>query len=162
MRPTGKSTRRRVWKCLQLRENVLHLRSFFTLSLGLAMLKTDRGEAGETLPLPSMEPFYQALPFALTHAQHRAIDEALSDMTSPAGIAMRRLVQGDVGSGKTVVAAALAYAATQGGAQSAMMAPTEILARQHYLDLSALLQPLGVRVGLLTAGMPLIERRQTA
>ena len=133
----------------------------FTLSLGLAMLKTDRGEAGETLPVPSMEPFYQALPFALTHAQHRAIDEALSDMTSPAGIAMRRLVQGDVGSGKTVVAAALAYAATQGGAQSAMMAPTEILARQHYLDLSALLEPLGVRVGLLTAGMPLIERRQT-
>ncbi len=139
----------------------LAFEELFTLSLGLAMLKTDRGEAGEALPPPDMEPFYTALPFALTGAQRRAIGEALADMTAPAGPAMRRMVQGDVGSGKTVVAAALAYAAARGGAQSAMMAPTEILARQHYADLSALLEPLGVRVGLLTAGMPAAPRRET-
>lgn len=139
----------------------LAFEELFTLSLGLTMLKKDRGEAGERLPLPDMAPFYAALPFALTGAQRRAIDEALADMTSASGIAMRRMVQGDVGSGKTMVAAALAYAVTRGGAQSAMMAPTEILARQHYVGLSALLEPLGVRVGLLTAGLPLTERRNT-
>lgn len=139
----------------------LAFEELFTLSLGLAMLKKDRGEAGERLPLPDMAPFYAALPFALTGAQRRAIDEALADMTSASGVAMRRMVQGDVGSGKTMVAAALAYAAARGGAQSAMMAPTEILARQHYVGLSALLEPLGVRVGLLTAGLPLSERRKT-
>ena len=132
----------------------------FTLSLGLAMLKKDRGETGEQLPRPDMAPFYAALPFALTDAQRRVIDESLQDMTSPDGTAMRRMVQGDVGSGKTVVAAALAYAAAQGGAQAAMMAPTEILARQHYAGLSSLLEPLGVRMGLLTAGMPAAARRE--
>ncbi len=124
------------------------------------MLKKDRGEAGERLPAPDMAPFYAALPFALTSAQRRVIDEALSDMTAHDGTAMRRMVQGDVGSGKTMVAAALAYAAARGGAQSAMMAPTEILAQQHYSGLSALLEPLGVRVGLLTAGLPPAVRRE--
>ena len=137
----------------------LAFEELFTLSLGLALVKTDHGERGEALPPQDMSPFYAALPFALTGAQRRAIDEVLTDMTSPAGLAMRRMVQGDVGSGKTMVAAAAAYAAARGGAQSAMMAPTEILARQHYAGLSALLQPLGVRVGLLTAGMPAPARR---
>jgi len=139
----------------------LAFEELFDLSLGLSLVKSSRGEAGEPLPMPDMQPFYNALPFTLTGAQRRAIDEALSDMTAPEGIAMRRMVQGDVGSGKTMVAAALAYAAATSGAQSAMMAPTEILAQQHYAGLSALLAPLGVRVGLLTAGRPLAERRET-
>ena len=139
----------------------LSFEELFLLSLGLGIMKQDRGEVGERLPLPDMEPFYAALPYTPTGAQRRAVDEALMDMTGPKATAMRRMVQGDVGSGKTMVAAALAYAVTKAGAQSAMMAPTEILARQHYAGLSALLAPLGVRVGLLTAGLPLPQRRET-
>lgn len=139
----------------------LAFEELFDLSIGLSLVKSNRGEAGEPLRVVDMQPFYDALPFMLTGAQRRAIDESLADMTSSAGIAMRRMVQGDVGSGKTMVAAALAYAAAGSGAQSAMMAPTEILAHQHYAGLSALLEPLGLRVGLLTAGLPLAERRET-
>lgn len=139
----------------------LAFEELFLLSLGLSLLKTERGELGEALPKPDMEPFYDALPFPLTNAQRRVIHEALADMTQSGGPAMRRMVQGDVGCGKTMVAAALAYAAAKGGAQTAMMAPTEILARQHYEGLSSFLEPLGVRVGLLTAGMPQTARRET-
>ena len=73
--------------------------------------------------------YYRALPYELTGAQQRAIAEAMSDMCS--GTPMNRLVQGDVGSGKTAVAAALCYFAHRNGAQSTLMAPTEILAQQH-------------------------------
>lgn len=103
-----------------------------------------------------LERFREALPFALTGAQQRALGEVLSDMAAPRQMA--RLLQGDVGSGKTAVAAAAVWVAVRAGAQAAVMAPTEILARQHYLNLSALLWPLGVRVDLLTGSLPGRER----
>ena len=99
------------------------------------------------------------LPFELTGAQKRAINEAIADMTKP--VPMSRLVQGDVGSGKTAVAAAVIYAAYKNGYQSAFMAPTEILAEQHYLTLSAMLEPLAVKCELLTGGMKAKARRET-
>ena len=107
-----------------------------------------------------MDAFYQALPFSLTGAQRRCVDEALSDMVS--GVPMNRLCQGDVGSGKTMVAAACAYFCVKNGRQAALMAPTEILARQHYAGLASLLEPLGIRCGLLTGSTPAREKRATA
>ncbi len=91
--------------------------------------------------------FFDALPYQLTGAQQRAVKDALDDMCKP--VPMMRLVQGDVGSGKTVVAAAAIYFAVKNGGQAAMMAPTEILATQHYHSLTKMLSPFGIRVGLL-------------
>ena len=102
--------------------------------------------------------FFAALPFAPTGAQRRAIAQAADDLAS--GQAMNRLVQGDVGSGKTLVAAALAYLTQQNGLQTAFMAPTELLAAQHFETLSTLLAPLGVRVGRLTGSMTAAEKRR--
>lgn len=105
-----------------------------------------------------LKAFYDSLPFRLTAAQQRALGEILNDMASPRQMA--RLLQGDVGSGKTVVAAAAIYVAIKNGLQAALMAPTEILARQHYLNLRQLLYPLGVRSELLTGTMSARERRE--
>ena len=91
-----------------------------------------------------LEPFCAGLPFSLTGAQRRAMEEIAGDLRR--GVPMNRLLQGDVGSGKTVVAAAAAYWAARNGVQTALMAPTEILAEQHYRTLRGLLEPLGVRV----------------
>ena len=105
-----------------------------------------------------MERFYTSLPFDLTGAQKRVIDDILGDMTS--GKPMHRLVQGDVGSGKTVCAAAAAYFCVKNGYQCALMAPTEILARQHYTDLEPLLGSLGIRVSLLVGSLTAAEKRK--
>ncbi|MBQ3404371.1 MAG: ATP-dependent DNA helicase RecG, partial [Oscillospiraceae bacterium] len=102
--------------------------------------------------------FYDALDFELTKAQKRVIEDCIADMLS--GKPMSRLVQGDVGSGKTVVAAACAWYAWKSGYQSAFMVPTEILATQHYSSLSELLEPLGMRVDILTGGMGAKKRRE--
>ncbi len=131
---------------------------FFVFSAGLALMRAARSDkhtqAYENLDLT---PFYAALPFRLTGAQNRAIGEILQDLGR--GVPMNRLVQGDVGSGKTMVAAAAAYCAAGNGKQAAMMAPTEILAEQHYASLSRLLQPLGIRTGLLTGSMKDKEKK---
>ena len=103
-----------------------------------------------------LERFEQTLPFALTGAQRRALEEILSDMSQPRQMA--RLLQGDVGSGKTAVAAAAIYLACRNGYQAALMAPTEILARQHFLNLRGYLYPLGVRCELLLGTMSSGER----
>ena len=95
-----------------------------------------------------MDLFYNALPFTLTDAQRRCVEEALADMRS--GTPMNRLCQGDVGSGKTMVAAACVYFMVKNGRQAALMAPTEILAQQHYQGLAPLLENLGIRCALLT------------
>lgn len=92
--------------------------------------------------------FYQSLPFDLTQAQKRCVKEVIADLRSPR--AMNRLLQGDVGSGKTFVALCAMLMAVDSGHQAALMAPTQILAEQHWLTLSKWLQPLGVKVGLLT------------
>ena len=125
---------------------------FFVFSAGLSLMRAAR--AGKhTAPYTNTDlaPFLGQLPFSLTGAQSRAIGEIMEDFRR--GVPMNRLVQGDVGSGKTMVAAAAAYCAVQNGHQAALMVPTEILAEQHYASLSRLLTPLGVRVTLLTGSM---------
>ena len=125
---------------------------FFVFSAGLALMRAARKEKkAEPYTDFDMAPFYDSLPFTLTGAQSRAVGEILEDFRR--GIPMNRLVQGDVGSGKTMVAAAAAYCAARNGAQTALMAPTEILAEQHFASLSALFVPLGVSVALLTGSM---------
>jgi ATP-dependent DNA helicase RecG len=105
-----------------------------------------------------IERFLKALPFALTKAQSRVVDEIMTDLAAPE--AMNRLVQGDVGSGKTVVAIVALLAAIQAGTQGALMAPTEILADQHFQKVSAWLEPLGLRTALLLGSMKRSERKQ--
>ena len=125
---------------------------FFIFSAGLSLMRAAR--AGKQTPPyknTDLTPFYQALPFQLTGAQNRAIADIAADMTR--GTPMNRLIQGDVGSGKTMVAAAAAYLAIRNGKQAALMAPTEILAEQHCRGLTKLLEPLGIRVCLLTGGL---------
>ena len=132
---------------------------FFVFSAGLSLMRSSRAEKKCT-PYHNfnMKPFYGSLPFALTGAQSRAVEEILSDFRS--GKPMNRLVQGDVGSGKTMVAAAAAYCAAGNGAQTALMAPTEILAEQHYASLSRLFAPLGITVDLLTGSMTVRQKRE--
>ena len=102
--------------------------------------------------------FRNALPYSLTAAQQRVIDEIIADVTQD--VPMNRLLQGDVGSGKTVVAAAALFATVMAGSQTALMAPTEILAEQHYNGLGKLLTPMGVRMALLTGSTPAAEKEQ--
>ena len=105
--------------------------------------KKNRKRVSKPLTCPvDMSVFYSSLSFELTGAQKRVINECIEDMRRP--LSMTRLVQGDVGSGKTVVAAALMYYAKMCGAQSAMMAPTEVLAVQHHSNLSSLFKKLGI------------------
>ncbi len=101
--------------------------------------------------------YWAALPFAPTGAQRRALHDIIADMRG--GTAMARMVQGDVGCGKTAIAFGAMRLCAQAGWQAALMAPTEILARQHYDSATKILQPLGVRCGLLLGGMAARERR---
>jgi ATP-dependent DNA helicase RecG len=102
--------------------------------------------------------FYALLPFALTAAQQRVITEIERDMTSPRS--MNRLLQGDVGSGKTAVSMAALITACENGHQAAIMAPTEILAEQHYRNLRVWAEKLGIKIALLTGGLKTAERRE--
>ncbi len=129
----------------------------FVLTCGLAQLK-DRRSAGEGRVLAGApEDFFPLLPFPPTGAQRRAMADMAADLAS--GRAMNRLVQGDVGSGKTAVAAFGAWAAAKNGVQCALMAPTELLAEQHARTMEALLSPAGVRVGLLTGSVKGKEKK---
>ncbi|HPE16821.1 MAG TPA: ATP-dependent DNA helicase RecG, partial [Oscillospiraceae bacterium] len=115
------------FEALETARRRLVFEELFTLSAGLSLLRLRREVAlRPALPAVDMAPFYAALPFPLTNAQERVVGEALSDMTKTRP--MNRLVQGDVGSGKTTVAAACAYFMAQNGRQTALMAPTELLA----------------------------------
>ena len=120
--------------------------------------------AGERAALRADEPFWDGvrrmLPFRLTGAQARVVGEILDDMAKPAP--MNRLVQGDVGSGKTAVAACALLAAIRSGYQGALMAPTEILAEQHATGLRRLMEPLGVNVELLVGKLTPTEKRKAA
>ena len=144
----------------QMAKKRLIFEEFFVFSAGLSLLRAAR--AGKQIPPyrnTDLTKFYKAWPFALTAAQSRAIDEISGDLTR--GAPMNRLLQGDVGSGKTMVAAAAAYLAVQNGHQAALMAPTEILAEQHCRSLTNLLAPLGVRVCLLTGGLTPKQKKLT-
>ncbi len=134
---------------------------FFWLELYLASkkmgLKNEQGVAvvnKDTLNLKLIE----SLPFTLTGAQRKAFDEVKKDMTS--GKPMNRLVQGDVGAGKTMVSFMAALYAFESGFQTCMMAPTEILAEQHYQNAVKRLEPLGLKTGLLTGKTKTKERKE--
>ncbi len=130
------------------------------LQLGIGRMK-NRGAAltGAPMRLLDPEPFWESLPFSPTGAQKRAVSEILSDMSG--STSMNRLLQGDVGSGKTLVAAAAIWDCIRNGYQAALLAPTEILASQHAENLNRLLAPFGMRVALLTGGMKAAARRTT-
>ena len=143
----------------ELAKKRLIFEEFFVFSAGLSLMRAARAEK-KTEPYRNLnlKPFYAALPFTLTGAQQRAVEEILQDLGS--GAPMNRLVQGDVGSGKTMVAAAAVYCAANNHRQAALMAPTEILAEQHYASLSRLFEPLGIPVALLTGSMTPKQKRE--
>ena len=125
---------------------------FFSMQLNLGLLRKEHEkEAGVQLKIKKgglVEKFIEGLPFELTNAQKKAMDEIIKDLNSPNP--MQRLLQGDVGSGKTVVACIVLLCAIENGYQGAIMAPTEILAVQHYKNFSNWLIPLGLSVGLFS------------
>ncbi len=130
------------------------------LQLGMAMLKTRsrRNTAYRMDGNIGITEFTEGLPFELTQAQKNAVAEIISDLCRD--VPMNRLLQGDVGSGKTAAAAAGCFFAAKNGVQTALMAPTEILASQHYRTLSEFLEPFGVRVCLLTGSVKGRKRTQ--
>ena len=132
---------------------------FFLFSAGLELMRSRRKQdavaAYEDLDL---QPFYAALPFRLTGAQEKTISEIATDFGK--GAPMNRLLQGDVGSGKTMVAAAAAYLCIKNGRQVAFMAPTEILSEQHCQSLSKLFAAFGMDCALLTGSTPAAEKRR--
>lgn len=131
---------------------------FFALAVRRKRLGPGMGFAMKA-NLAVVQPFLDSLPYALTGAQERVLRQALSDMESDAPMA--RLVEGDVGCGKTVIALALLYCAFENGFQGALMAPTEVLAHQHAEEARRLLGPLGVRVALLTGSLRAAQKRET-
>lgn len=121
----------------------------FCLQVALSVIKTkSHSLSGCVIKSNYFDEFQKMLPFSLTDAQKRVTEECIADMRS--GNPMSRLVQGDVGSGKTVVAAALCFVAAKNGYQSALMAPTEILAEQHYKTFCSIVENTGIKCGLLT------------
>ena len=126
--------------------------------LGLSMLKS-RNQKTTNIKIDSkyVDEFYSLLPFAPTGAQRRCISEIANDLQT--SVPMTRLVQGDVGSGNTAVAAAACYATVKSGYQALMMAPTEILARQHYLSFKKLFDGTGIETRLLVSGMKASEKK---
>ncbi len=131
----------------------------FLLSAGLRLLRARReGEIGPHCADIDMSPFFAALPFEMTRAQRRTVEESLSDMKKQTP--MNRLCQGDVGSGKTMVAAACVYFAVKNGWQAAMMAPTELLAQQHFSSLSPLMEKSGIKCELLIGSLTAKQKRE--
>jgi ATP-dependent DNA helicase RecG len=138
---------------------------FLMIQLGMLQRKRAWQESQQGLAMPAkqeiVDSFYSSLPFALTAAQQRVISEILRDISST--VPMTRLLQGDVGSGKTVVAATALLAAVANGAQGVLMAPTEILAEQHYKSLTQMFENLGEghpTVRLLTGSTPAKEKKK--
>ena len=129
----------------------------YQLAVRESRSKLDESGYDSSVPEADMESFCRDLPFELTEGQRECIDEIMKDLTSPR--AMNRLIQGDVGCGKTVVAEAAIFRCAVTGSQSAMMAPTEILARQHYERLSKDLSRYDIKCALLVSGMRASERR---
>ena len=147
------------YEALERARNRLIFDELFALQLGLLSIKSLNSEniTDCVVKLDKTEEFCRLLPFEMTRAQKKAVGEAIDDMrkTEP----MNRLLQGDVGSGKTAVAAALVYTAAANGFQSAMMAPTEVLAEQHYRTFQRLFGGTDIKVCLLTGSMKQGEKR---
>lgn len=136
--------------------------SFEGMLLYQAAAASLRGERTEGIQISAEEEkcdsYWQSLPFPPTNAQRRVLSEIAKDLSAPH--AMGRMVQGDVGCGKTALAFGAIYLAAKAGYQSALMAPTEILARQHLESAKKTLEPLGISCGLLLGGMRVKERRE--
>lgn len=146
-------------EALETARRRLVFEELFLLTCGLQRLRQRREDvAGPVCHAADMTSFYERLSFTLTGAQQRAINDAVGDMCGKRP--MNRLCQGDVGSGKTMVAAGCVWFAAQNGYQSALMAPTEILARQHYQGLAPLFAQFGLRCALLTGSTRAKERRE--
>ena len=139
-------------QALEVARRRLIFEELFFLTCGMALLRRRRDRAaGTAFSIPEPEDFFSLLPFALTSAQRRVMGEMAADLSS--GVPMNRLVQGDVGSGKTMLAAYGAWVTAKNGHQCALMAPTELLAEQHFRSLGPLLERAGLRVALLTGGI---------
>ena len=131
----------------------------FLLELGLMRLKTKSRQSNAlAMPADYTKEFFAMLPFELTGAQKRAIAQSAEDMMQ--SVPMNRLLQGDVGSGKTAVSAALIYNCARNGFQSALMAPTEVLAMQHYKTLAKMFENTDITIGLLTGSTPASEKKK--
>ena len=144
---------------LEVARRRLIFEELFFLTCGMALLRHRRDrEAGTAFSIPEAQEFLDLLPFSLTGAQRRVMEEIAADLSS--GLPMNRLVQGDVGSGKTMLAAYGAWVTAKNGYQCALMAPTELLAEQHFRSLAPLLEPAGLRVGLLTGSVKGKARRE--
>ncbi|MEF9983337.1 MAG: ATP-dependent DNA helicase RecG [Oscillospiraceae bacterium] len=151
--PTDKAT-------MEIARKRLIFEELFILSLALWAIRGQSNiRKAPKMEKQDMQKLYSSLPYVLTNGQMEAISDIIGDLSS--GKVMNRLVQGDVGCGKTMVAIAAIYFTFLNGGQSAMMAPTEILATQHYNSLEKVLKPLGVNVGLLTGSMTAKEKRIT-
>jgi ATP-dependent DNA helicase RecG len=157
------------WQARDAARDHLVLSEFFAMQMLIASRRTEahaRVSAAHSGRGDLMDKFLQSLPFALTSAQKKVIAEIRRDMGSK--FPMNRLLQGDVGSGKTVVAIAAILLAVEAGYQAAFMAPTQILAEQHYAVLRRWLEPLGVKLSIRTAArqeesfLPLIEGDENA
>ncbi|MFH1562707.1 MAG: ATP-dependent DNA helicase RecG [Nitrospirota bacterium] len=150
------------WTAYRSARHRLIFEEFFLFQLALGMTKKkveeEKGIKFQT-DLKLLTSFTKSLPFTLTQAQKRVIKEIITDMGS--AIPMNRLLHGDVGSGKTVVATCAAIVAYENGYQTAIMAPTEILAEQHYLNIQRLLENFGIKVALLTGSLKKSEREET-
>ncbi len=143
----------------ELARKRLIFEELLVLQLALLRMKSrSRKASGIIFEKDTLEEFCARLPFTPTSAQIRAMKECTADLRS--GFPMNRLIQGDVGSGKTAVAAALCYAAAKNGFQAALMAPTEILAQQHFSTLSQFLEGTGISLTLLTGSLSAKEKRE--
>ncbi|PZE22512.1 ATP-dependent DNA helicase RecG [Paenibacillus xerothermodurans] len=145
---------------LQARKRMVYEELFmFQLKMqAYRAINHDRADGvAHQLDLPAVRAFVRALPFKLTTSQKQVLAEILHDLQQP--FCMNRLLQGDVGAGKTVVAAASLFAVVKAGFQGALMVPTEILAEQHKRSLSKLFEPYGIEVALLTGSLTDRQRR---
>lgn len=144
---------------IEIARKRLIFEELLALQLGLLKLK-DKKSTRNRLKISNdfSSEFYSLLPFKPTNAQKRAIEDCIEDIKSDK--TMNRLIQGDVGSGKTAVAAGVMYSVIKNGYQSAMMAPTEILATQHYHSLSRLFENCDIKIALLTGSTKAKEKRE--
>jgi len=134
--------------------------SLYTYSAAMLTLRGERSrETAEPFSCVDPAALFASLPYAPTGAQRRAVADICADLAS--GRVMNRLIQGDVGSGKTLIAAAAIWCAVESGLQAALMAPTEILAEQHFGTFERLFAPFSIRIGLLTGAMSAAKRRET-
>lgn len=143
---------------IEIAKRRLVFEELFVFQTAVALMRRkNRGETDAIIKENHCQEFIDTLPFTLTGAQKKAIDDCVADVAR--NIPMNRLIQGDVGSGKTVVAAAVIYSAVKNGFQCALMAPTELLARQHYNTLKSMM-PEDITVALLTGSTTIKSKKE--